>query len=114
MISIDMPPADMTVRVFPASVKTDRLISFTSIKKKLRAWRCIADLFGDYAQDLRLKRLFESGALESFPTRLQAMDYERVWAEMWSDEQFSPGWGASSATRDASHQRNQSDLTDTH
>jgi hypothetical protein len=32
---------------------------------------------------------FNSGYLKSFPTRLQAIGYARIWAEMWCDEQLS-------------------------
>jgi hypothetical protein len=34
------------------------------------------------------RTLFESGSLKSFPTSLRAIDYARVWAEMWCDEQL--------------------------
>jgi hypothetical protein len=34
-------------------------------------------------------KAFESGSLKSFPTRLQAIGYARIWAEIWCDEQLS-------------------------
>jgi hypothetical protein len=39
---------------------------------------------------------FTSGSLMSFSTQLQAVDYARVWAEMWCDEQLTPAWAATS------------------
>jgi hypothetical protein len=40
---------------------------------------------------------FTSGPLMSFSTQLQAVDYTRVWAEMWCDEQLTPAWAENSA-----------------
>jgi hypothetical protein len=32
-------------------------------------------------------KAFQSGSLQAFPTRDQAIGYARFWAEMWCDEQ---------------------------
>jgi hypothetical protein len=34
---------------------------------------------------------FESDELKSFPTQQQAIDYARVWSEMWCDERLNSG-----------------------
>jgi len=43
-------------------------------------------------------KVFTSDSPRSFPTQLQAVDYARVWAEMWCDEQLTPEWAAHHAT----------------
>ena len=40
------------------------------------------------------RKVFTSDSPRSFPTQLQAVDYARVWAEMWCDEQLTPEWAA--------------------
>jgi hypothetical protein len=40
------------------------------------------------------RKVFTSGLLRSFPTFLQAVDYARVWAEIWCDGQLTPAWAA--------------------
>lgn len=47
--------------------------------------------------DERLK-VYTSDSPGSFPTRLQAVDCARVWAEMWCDERLAPDWAANHAT----------------
>ena len=44
------------------------------------------------------REVFTSGSLRSFPTFLQAVDYARVWAEIWCDAQLTPAWAAKTAT----------------
>jgi hypothetical protein len=34
---------------------------------------------------------FESDGLKSFPTQQRAIDYARVWSEMWCDEKLNSG-----------------------
>jgi len=44
------------------------------------------------------RKMFTSESPRSFPTLLQAVDYARVWGEMWCDKQLTPEWAARHAT----------------
>jgi hypothetical protein len=59
---------------------------------------CATEAGGGFVGSVTISRLqndadedkaFESGSLKSFPTRLQAIGYARIWAEIWCDEQLS-------------------------
>jgi len=53
-------------------------------------WQATADDEG--------RKVFPCDSPGSFPTQLQAVDYARVWAEMWCDKQLTPEWAACHAT----------------
>jgi hypothetical protein len=53
-------------------------------------WQATADDEG--------RKVFTCDSPGSFPTQLQAVDYARVWAEMWCDEQLTPECAARHAT----------------
>jgi hypothetical protein len=52
------------------------------------------------------RKMFTSGSLTSFPTHLQAVNFARVWAEIWCDGQLTRHGRRISQRCNASHPKN--------